>query len=75
MIVFNSPANPTGTILSAAMLLRYSLGLDKEAAALEQAVQKVLESGARTSDIAEPGKPGLGSAAFADRVREALATV
>ncbi len=68
-------ANPTGTILSAAMLLRYSLGLDKEAAALEQAVQSTLESGARTGDIVEPGKPGLGSAAFADRVREALAAV
>ena len=65
-------ANPIGTILSAAMLLRYSLGLGQEAAALEQAVQVTLESGARTSDIVEEGQPGLGSAAFADRVREAL---
>src|SRR5512142_2423294 len=65
-------ANPIGTILSAAMLLRYSLGLDQEAAALEHAVQATLESGARTTDIAEPGQPGLGSAAFADRVRQLL---
>ncbi len=68
-------ANPIGTILSAAMLLRHSLNLDTEAAALENAVQQVLESGARTGDIAEPGKPGLGSAAFADRVRSALESV
>src|SRR5439155_985833 len=50
-------ANPIGTILSAAMLLRHSLNLDMEAAALENAVQNVLASGARTGDIAEPGKP------------------
>ncbi len=67
-------ANPIGTILSAAMLLRYSLNLESEAAALENAVQSVLESGARTGDIAEPGEPGLGSAAFGERVRAALET-
>ena len=38
------------------MLLRYSLGLEKEAKAVEDAVQRVLESGARTGDIAEPGE-------------------
>ncbi len=68
-------ANPIGTILSAAMLLRYSLNLETEAAALENAVQRALESGARTSDIAEPGKPGLGSVEFAERVRSALEAV
>src|SRR5204863_4896734 len=57
-------ANPIGTILSSAMLLRYSLNLETEAAALENAVQSVLESCARTGDIAEPGKPGIGSAEF-----------
>jgi len=68
-------ANPIGTVLSAAMLLRHSLNLDTEAAVLENAVQQVLESGGRTGDIAEPGQPGLGSAAFADRVRSALESV
>jgi 3-isopropylmalate dehydrogenase len=50
-------ANPIGTILSAAMLLRYSLGLEKEAVAIESAVRKVLDnvneggSGYRTKDL------------------------
>ncbi|RDB19922.1 3-isopropylmalate dehydrogenase [Hypsizygus marmoreus] len=50
-------ANPIGTILSAAMLLRYSLGLDKSAKAIERAVQKVLDApeigglGLRTADL------------------------
>jgi 3-isopropylmalate dehydrogenase len=50
-------ANPIGTILSAAMLLRYSLGLDKQATAVEAAVRKVLDStnagghGMRTADL------------------------
>jgi len=45
-------ANPLGTILSVAMLLRHSLGLDREAAALESAVRQALTDGARTADIA-----------------------
>lgn len=44
-------ANPIATILSAAMMLRYSFDLDREADAVEQAVQKVLEDGYRTIDI------------------------
>src|SRR5690606_12838408 len=48
-------ANPTGTILSAALLLRYSLGLEDEAQAVERAVDGVLEAGARTADIAPRG--------------------
>ena len=44
-------ANPIATILSAAMMLRYSFDLDKEADAIENAVQKVLEDGYRTIDI------------------------
>jgi 3-isopropylmalate dehydrogenase len=48
-------ANPTGTILSAAMLLRYSLGLEAEARAVEAAVEATLASGARTADIASGG--------------------
>lgn len=45
-------ANPLATILSAAMLLRYSFGLNEEAAAIEKAVEKVLDEGWRTTDIA-----------------------
>lgn len=48
-------ANPIATILSAAMLLRYSLDLDAEADAVEGAVQKVLEKGLRTVDIMSEG--------------------
>ncbi|MBQ9633109.1 MAG: 3-isopropylmalate dehydrogenase [Lachnospiraceae bacterium] len=44
-------ANPIATILSAAMMLRFSFGLDKEALAVEKAVEKVLEDGFRTIDI------------------------
>ena len=48
-------ANPTGTILSAAMLLRYSLQLEDEARDVEQAVESVLADGLRTADIAPRG--------------------
>ncbi len=50
-------ANPIATILSAAMMLRYTFDLDKEADAIENAVKKVLEEGYRTIDIAKPGEP------------------
>ena len=45
-------ANPIGSILSMAMMLRYSLGLTEEAAAVERAVEQTLEGGLRTADIA-----------------------
>jgi 3-isopropylmalate dehydrogenase len=44
-------ANPLGTILSAALLLRYSLGLEREAAAIERAAERALAAGARTRDL------------------------
>ena len=50
-IAGQNKANPIATILSAAMMLRYSLDLDKEADAVETAVQKVLTEGYRTGDI------------------------
>ena len=50
-IAGQNKANPIATILSAAMMLRYSLDLDREADAVEAAVQKVLTEGYRTSDI------------------------
>ena len=49
-------ANPIDTILSAAMMLRYTFDLDKEADAIENAVKKVLEEGYRTIDLAKPGE-------------------
>jgi 3-isopropylmalate dehydrogenase len=48
-------ANPMGAILSAAMLLRHSLGLDREAAAVERAVDAALEAGEVTGDVAPAG--------------------
>jgi 3-isopropylmalate dehydrogenase len=49
-------ANPYGAILSAALLLRHSLGLRAEAAALEQAAADALAAGARTADLARAGE-------------------
>ncbi|MDR2663704.1 MAG: 3-isopropylmalate dehydrogenase [Treponema sp.] len=48
-------ANPLGAILSAALMLRYSFGLEAEAQAVEKAVAAALESGLRTADIVRPG--------------------
>ncbi len=52
-------ANPLATILSAAMLLRYSFGLETEAKAIESAVEKVLDEGYRTGDIAGSDRDAL----------------
>jgi 3-isopropylmalate dehydrogenase len=65
-------ANPTGTILSAALLLRYSLGLEAEAVAIETAVEKVINDGARTGDVAAAGETALGSAEYAAKIKAAL---
>ncbi|MBI2953328.1 MAG: 3-isopropylmalate dehydrogenase [Chloroflexi bacterium] len=54
-------ANPIATILSAALMLRYSFGLEAEAQAIENAVSAVLEEGYRCNDIMEPGKTLLGT--------------
>ncbi|MGB4586812.1 MAG: 3-isopropylmalate dehydrogenase [Rectinemataceae bacterium] len=68
-------ANPLGTILSAAMLLRYSLRLEAEACALEQAVDAVLDAGLRSADIAaKPDDKVVGTVEMGDTVvREVLA--
>jgi len=55
-------ANPIGTILSAAMMLRYSLGMETEAAAVEDAVDAVLSSGHRTRDLVMAGQIALNTA-------------
>lgn len=65
-------ANPLATILSAAMMLRYSLNKAEQAARIERAVQKVLEAGYRTADIATPGCRQVGTAEMGDAVRAAL---
>ena len=57
-------ANPLGTILSAALLLRYSLKLEKEARLIERAVDDAIEKGARTSDLGGT----LSTRAMADEV-------
>ncbi|MBV6416498.1 MAG: 3-isopropylmalate dehydrogenase [Steroidobacteraceae bacterium] len=64
-------ANPIGTILSAALLLRHSLGLEQEARAIEDAVSAALEAGARTADIAAGGRV-LSTAEMGDWVVRAL---
>jgi 3-isopropylmalate dehydrogenase len=65
-------ANPLAAILSAAMLLRHSLGLPREAARIEEAVGRVLDDGARTADLARPGQKSIGTKDMGDRVRRAL---
>ncbi|HEY9460884.1 MAG TPA: 3-isopropylmalate dehydrogenase [Paralcaligenes sp.] len=66
-------ANPLATILSAAMLLRYSLNLPALANRIESAVQTVLEQGLRTADIAEAGAVTVSTTAMGDAVLRALA--
>ena len=61
-------ANPLGTILSGAMLLRHSLGLETEAAAIEAAVEKVLDAGYRTGDIWSEGCTRVGCTQMGDLV-------
>jgi 3-isopropylmalate dehydrogenase len=65
-------ANPLATILSAAMLLRSSLGLSSEAAAVERAVEAVLAAGQRTADLAAPVQPSVSTKAMGDFVVAAL---
>jgi 3-isopropylmalate dehydrogenase len=65
-------ANPLATILSAAMLLRYSLGEEAAAGRIETAVRKVLAQGYRTADITEPGCRQVGTVAMGDAVLAAL---
>lgn len=65
-------ANPIATVLSAAMMLRYSLDLDQEAAAVEKAVQAVLQAGYRTSDIMSEGCEQVGTARMGSLICEQL---
>jgi len=65
-------ANPLATILSAAMMLRYTFGLEAMAARVEGAVKKVLSQGYRTGDIFEPGMKRVGTREMGDAVLAAL---
>ena len=65
-------ANPVATILAAAMMLRDSFGLDTECAAIEKAVQTVLEKGYRTADITQPGMKKIGCAETAQRIADEI---
>jgi 3-isopropylmalate dehydrogenase len=65
-------ANPLATILSAAMMLRYSLGAKNEAKAIERAVSSVLDNGLRTGDIFTDGMKKVGTADMGTAVVKAL---
>ena len=65
-------ANPLATILSAAMMLRYTFGLEAQAVRIEDAVKKVLAQGYRTGDIFEPGTNKVGTREMGDAVIDAL---
>ena len=65
-------ANPIGSILSVALMLRYSLGLTEEAASIERAVEQVLDSGAGTPDIFAVGAQQVSTTEMGDRVVSAL---
>ena len=69
-------ANPFGAIASAAMLLRYSGGLDSEADDIEEAIQFVLNDGYRTRDIASDGTVYVATTSeIGERVAEAVAEI
>ena len=66
-------ANPIATILSAAMMLRFSFDLDKEAEAVENAVKKVLAGGYRTADIMAEGMKQTGTKEMGDLICSQIA--
>ncbi|MGC1107695.1 MAG: 3-isopropylmalate dehydrogenase [Candidatus Acidiferrales bacterium] len=66
-------ANPIGAILCTAMLLRESFGLQREATAVERAVERALVAGFRTPDIARGGSRAIGCSEMAGQIRAALA--
>ena len=71
-IAGQNKANPLATILSAAMLLRYSMNLEKEAKAIEDAVNRVLDAGYRTVDIMSEGMKQVGTVEMGDLVVKAI---
>jgi 3-isopropylmalate dehydrogenase len=71
-IAGQNKANPIATILSVAMMLRYSFGLEDEAKAIEDAVKQTLAQGWRTGDIAVEGEEVIGCTSMADKIIENL---
>ena len=71
-IAGQNKANPIATILSAAMMLRYSFGLQKEADAVDHAVKAVLKKGMRTVDIMSEGKTLLGTREMGDAIMDEI---
>lgn len=65
-------ANPTASILSAAMLLRHSLDDELGARRIESAIERTIAAGARTADLARSGEPSLDTVEFTRRVAAAL---
>ena len=65
-------ANPIATILSCAMMLRYTFDLEEEAVAIENAVNKTLEQGYRTADIAKKDEKSIGTVEMGEKIRENL---
>ncbi len=65
-------ANPIATILSAAMMLRYSFDLQKEADAVEAAVNKVLDGGYRTVDIMSEGTTLIGTTEMGEKIAKGI---
>ena len=65
-------ANPIASVLSVAMMLRYSLGLTEEAASVERAVEQVLAGQYRTADIAAPGTVPVSTGEMGDLITAAL---
>lgn len=66
-------ANPIAAILTASLLLRYSLGLEQEANAIEAAVEHVISEGYRTEDLREAGKKTVGTEEMGQLIADAIA--
>ncbi len=73
-LVGKDTANPAGQILSLAMLLRESFGLEEEAGAVEAAIRAVWAEGGRTADLMEPGCFPLGTAGMGSRIAQKIAS-
>jgi 3-isopropylmalate dehydrogenase len=71
-IAGQNKANPLATILSAAMMLRYTFDMNAEAERIEKAVIKVLDQGYRTADLAKPSEKAIGTKEMGDAVVAAL---
>ena len=67
-------ANPIATILSAAMMMRYSFNLDAEAQAIEDAIDAVLEAGLRTGDIAKQNEQSISCTEMGNAIANAIAS-